>query len=201
MTLDDERLKSFIAREFTGERVQWLGRPGVAGKVLVSFGIWLFAIPWTAFALFWESMVLAPLLGDLLGYPVGGARPSAGLHLGMWAMALFGVPFVLIGFGMLLAPLFAWWKGRREVYVLSNRRLALLVAGRAIRIRSIPLTDIGEITRSELRDGSGDLTLSLGYEGDSDGGRIRKTETIGQIADVRSVERLIVEHRERLRRA
>jgi hypothetical protein len=199
MTPDEERLKSFITRDFIGESVQWVGRPGVAGKVLVSFGIWLFAIPWTAFALFWESMVLLPVLGDLFGYEVGGSA-GTGMRLGMAVMALFGLPFVLIGFGMLLVPLFTWWKGRREVYVLSNRRLALLEAGGTMRIRSIPLEDIGEITRKERADGSGTLELSLGYERDSDGDRVRRSETLGLIPDVRAVERLLVELRDRQRR-
>jgi hypothetical protein len=196
----DEAVKQVIVREFVGESVLWAERPRVFGQVLMSFGIWLFAIPWTAFALFWESIVLAPLLGGLLGYEVGGEPPGTGLQLGMWAMALFGVPFVLVGFGMLLAPLVAWLKGRRQLFVLSNRRLAVIETGRTLTVRNIPLGEIGTITRSEKPDGSGTLSLGLGYERDSDGDRVAKAESIGRISDVRHVEKLIEGQRDRLRR-
>jgi hypothetical protein len=197
VAVDDQRLKDFLAREFAGEH--WIGRPRVFGLVLASFGIWFFAIPWTAFALFWESMVLVPLLGEWFGYEVKG-EAGTGMRIGMWVMALFGLPFILIGFGMLLAPYFAWRKGRRQLYVVSNRRLAFLETGTAMKVRSIPIDKVGEITRSEKKDGSGKLSIFMGYDKDSDGDRVAKNETIADIPDVRALEKLIVDLRERARR-
>ena len=55
------RLKAFAEREFLGERLIWAEKPDQRIKGYLSFGIGIFAIPWTAFALLWESMVAGPL--------------------------------------------------------------------------------------------------------------------------------------------
>ena len=47
-----------------------------------------------------------------------------------WVMALFGLPFVLVGLGMLLAPFAAFRSARRTVYVLTNKRFMTITEGR-----------------------------------------------------------------------
>jgi hypothetical protein len=186
-------MKNFAAREFVGEKLLWAARPDVRIMMLMSCGIWIFAIPWTAFALFWESMVLGPVLADWLGYEVGGMKPTGNaLQSMMWVMGLFGLPFVLVGFGMLLAPYFVWRKGRRTVYVLTDKRLAILTAGRTIEIKNIIPSTIEFITRKEGPDGRGSLKLSFGFARDSDGDRVERAETLGIIDDVRSVEAMLI---------
>jgi len=75
-----------------GERVLWSGKR-LARVNTGGFAIWLFAVPWTAFALFWTVMAAtgADALSDTVG-PVG------------WAFALFGLPFVAVGLGTLVLP-------------------------------------------------------------------------------------------------
>jgi hypothetical protein len=193
-------MKDFVAHEFVGEKLLWAARPDVRIMMLMSCGIWIFAIPWTAFALFWESMVLGPVLADWLGYEVGGMKPHGNMGQSMlWIMGLFGLPFVLVGFGMLLAPYFVWRKGRRTVYVLTDKRLAILLSGRMIEIRNIVPSTIELITRKEGPDGRGSLKLSFGFARDSDGDRVERTETLGVIDDVRRVETLLMDIKARSR--
>ena len=60
------RLRDAVTKEFQGEPILWAGRPSAMRTFLVSTLIWLFAIPWTAFALGWEWMALG---GWLSGKP------------------------------------------------------------------------------------------------------------------------------------
>ena len=60
------------------------------------------------------------------GAPFAG---SMGQTMG-WVMALFGLPFVLIGLGMLLAPFAAFRTARRTVYVVTSKRLMTINEGR-----------------------------------------------------------------------
>src|SRR5436853_13261 len=91
---------SAVRRELThGESVLWTGRPDAARSSRAAYGCWIFAIPWTAFSLFWTLSAA----GWLLPGPKHGSV----------AFALFGLPFVLVGLGMLLAPYWAYSSARR----------------------------------------------------------------------------------------
>jgi hypothetical protein len=199
--LDDQVpkfLKDFATREFRGEKLVWAERPDVRIAVLMSFGIWLFAIPWTAFALFWEGMVAGPLIADLLGYEVANIKPSGNVGQGMiWVMALFGLPFVLIGFGMLLAPLWVFRKGRQTLYVLTNKRIAILQGSRTITIVSVRPEEIVSVSRKEGPDGRGTLILHQGATRDSDGDRQERKTDIGVVNDVRRLEQMVLALKER----
>jgi hypothetical protein len=199
--LDDQVprfLKEFAAREFMGEKLVWAERPDVRIAVLMSFGIWLFAIPWTAFALFWEGMVAGPLIADLLGYEVGNIKPSGNVGQGMiWVMALFGLPFVLVGFSMLLAPFWVLRKGRQTLYVLTNKRIAILQGSRTISIVSVRPEEIVSVSRKEGPDGRGTLILHQGIMRDSDGDRQERKTDIGVVNDVRRLEQMVLALKER----
>ena len=185
-------LKAFAEREFAGEKLVWAARPDRRIAALLSFGLWLFAIPWTAFALFWEGAIVGPLLADWLGYEVGGAKPSGTMAHGMmWGMGFFGVPFILVGFGMLLAPFFALLKGRRTLYVLTDRRIVILEGAHTVKVVSIGPSEIKGISRKEGPDGRGTLILDQGFAKDSDGDEVARKTELGVIDDVRRVEGLV----------
>ncbi|MFM9975959.1 MAG: hypothetical protein ACKVON_15465 [Beijerinckiaceae bacterium] len=184
-------LKAFAEREFIGEPMIWAEKPDHKLAFFVSFGIWLFAIPWTAFALFWESMVAGPLFLDLLGYEVSGKPPGTAMQVGLWVMALFGVPFIVIGFGMLLAPFWIWRKGKSTLFVLTNKRLTVLQGNRTVSVVSIKFNEIVSTSRKEGPDGRGTLILHQGHSRDSDGDRVEKKTELGVINDVRRVEQLV----------
>ncbi len=182
-------LKAFAEREFLGEKLVWAAQPDVKIAFLLSFGIWLFAIPWTAFSLFWISIPVAALYEGYTGANIGA--PKGAPSLAMWAFALWGVPFVLVGFGMLLAPFWTLRKGAKTLYVLTAKRLAVLEGRRTITITSILPADISGFSRKEGPDGRGTLIVLQGYEKDSDGDRVAKKTELGVIADVRRVEELV----------
>ncbi len=73
-----------------GERILWAAQPG-RDRQLTGFGICLFAVPWTVFALCWESMAIMPWFAS-----------KGMLEAMMWSFGvvfpLFGLPFILVGF-------------------------------------------------------------------------------------------------------
>jgi hypothetical protein len=182
-------VKAFAAREFAGEKLLWAARPDVRIFVLLSFAIWIIAIPWTAFSIFWISVPAAAFYEAYAGVNIGA--PKGAPSLMMWAFALWGVPFVLIGFGMLLAPFFKLRKGRRTLYVLTHKRLAVIEGGSRVNIISILPGEISGLSRKEGPDGRGTLTVALGFEKDSDGDRVPKQALFGVIEDVRKVEDMV----------
>jgi hypothetical protein len=184
-----QALKAFAEREFIGEKMIWAARPDNRIAVFLSFGIWLFAIPWTAFSLFWISIPAAALYEGYMGVNIGA--PKGAPTLAMWAFALWGVPFLLVGFGMLLVPLFTWRKGSKTLFVLTNKRLTTLENGSQVKVTSIYPQEIFGLSRKEGPDGRGTLTVSLGYERDSDGDRVQKSALFGVITDVRKVEAMV----------
>jgi hypothetical protein len=188
-------LKAFAEREFAGEKLIWAARPDVRIAFFMSFGIWLFAIPWTAFSLFWISVPVTALLETYAGINIGA--PKGAPSLMMWVFAIFGVPFVLVGFGMLLAPLFVLTKGRFTLFVLTGRRLAILQGRSTVRVTSFLPNEIKGFSRKEGTDGRGTVILSRGYERDSDGDSVARSTELGVIDDVRKVEQTLRDWKER----
>lgn len=168
-----------------GERLLWSARPDPR-KAPSGFLIWLFAIPWTAFALFWESAVLQPLVAS------GGDMAVSGFSI---VMALFGVPFVLIGLAMMALPLLGLLRLGYVVHAVTDRRLLTLrgFRGRS-RVNSVPIDGLGPIERKTRSDGWGSISIQTGSRIDSDGDRVIERFTMAGIPDVASVERLILTH-------
>jgi len=183
------QLKAFAEREFSRERLVWAARPDVRTAFLFSFALYLFAVPWTAFSLFWVSVPLGALYEHYAEVNIGA--PKGAPIITMWVFALFGTPFVAIGLGMLCAPLFVLLKGRATLFVLTDRRLATLQGRSTVTIVSIEPRQIGQLSRKEGPDGRGTLVVSHGYERDSDGDRVERKTEFGIIDDVREVEGLV----------
>lgn len=165
------RLDAALAREASGERILWRGSQ-VARIDPRLFGIYLFAVPWTAFALFWTVMAAA------------GTRAFEGAGLLAWAFPLFGVPFIVVGFAMLAAPFLAFLGGRGTLYAVTERRLLKLSLGRSLKVESIPGQRLGRSTRRERADGSGTLSFAVGAGTDSDGDRTAERFEMVEIANV-----------------
>ena len=181
MSLD----RSLIA----GERLLWAAQPR-ASRLWGGFGLYLFAIPWTAFALFWESMALIPFL-------MAGPDTSAAWKWGFGIVfPLFGLPFIAVGLAMLYTPIHAMRKAGRTVHALTNRRLLTLVEGSKAELKSAFVDRIGPIERSEGRDGWGSISVQTHSKLDSDGDRVTEKFEIKGIPDVARLERLIVEQQQ-----
>lgn len=185
--LRPDRKRQLDGALIPGERVRWSGQPRGRSQ-WASFGIYLFAIPWTAFSLFWERMALIPLLASLGGDDI--SRIPAGFSI---VFPLFGLPFVVIGLGMMAAPFLTIAKTRRTVHAVTDRRLLSIVDGRKLEVKSAFLDRIGPVERSSGRDGWGTLKVQTMSRTDSDGDRrTERLEWIG-IPDVVRVERMILE--------
>lgn len=175
-------VKQFAQREFIGEQLKWAHRPPARAAFIGALVIWLFALPWTAFALFWEAGVMGLL---------PSVKSSTGS--GRIGMMLFGLPFVLIGLVMMSAPFWAWRTAKNSVWVLTNKRLAIVTAGLrgGMTIKSITANDILSIERSQNDQGIGSLKLVYQSTRDSDGDAKERSDKIDGIADVRAVEAMI----------
>ncbi|QDT94346.1 hypothetical protein [Gimesia algae] len=137
-------LQSLIQSELNeGEKIIWVGTPIPRRFCLRSIGLVLFGIPWTAFALFWIAGAAGFKLPDF--------------QKGFDFFPLFGIPFVLIGLGMLSSPLWMLRKARNTAYILTSNRAVILTGGMKTDIRSFEPEHLGKLHRKQWKDGSGDL--------------------------------------------
>lgn len=171
-------LQALVDRELeSGERVVWFDMPIPRFFTPLTTGTFIFAIPWTAFAIFWMMGASGFKIPDF----------SEGVSF----FPLFGIPFVLVGLGMLSSPIWAYRKAFRTVYVITDRRAITFVGGRSTTIRSYPPERLQEIYRKERRDGSGDVVITLNAWRDSDGDR--QSEELGflRIRNPKEVEQML----------
>jgi hypothetical protein len=181
-------LEAELRRELaTGERVLWSGQP-LAKRLKGGFGIWLFAVPWTLFALFWESMALLP-------WSASTKTPDGITWTFGIIMPIFGLPFIAIGLWMLWTPIRAMRQAGQTLYALTDRRIVRLVSGRKRELHSVLLDQIGPINRSELPDGTGHLRIETHSTTDSDGDRRTERFEVLGVPGVARLERLILDNR------
>lgn len=173
-----DRLDLALSRELrVGERVVWQGMK-LARVEPLAFGIYLFAVPWTGFALFWMAMASA-----------GVAQSDAGLW--EWAFPAFGIPFVLVGLGMLATPFASFFKRGRILFAVTDQRVLRIALGRQLEVDSVPADRIGQVKKSESRDGTGQLKLAVKVGRDSDGDRTTEHFELGRVANVMEANRAI----------
>lgn len=169
------RLDLALSRELRdGERVLWQGVPTGAVNVK-AFAIYFFAIPWTAFALFWTAMAAAGM---------GATEWDGAGSLLKWAFPLFGVPFIVVGLGMMSVPFLPRWERDKVIYAVTNQRVLKLRLWRSLDVTSCPAERIGQIARSEKRDGSGSLSIAVKVGKDSDGDASVERFVVEEVANV-----------------
>lgn len=176
-----------------GERLLWSGTPDAGATALAALPVSLFGIPFGAFATFWIWTAFTTT-----------SRLSRGR--GPWILfPLFGVPFLLVGLGMLTAPLWVWRAAKRTVYAVTSKRVLIITAGANRGVRSYGPADLGNLVRVERADGRGSLSFGGGFAA---GGawptngmvvRVGPTGTLSRVTlvgipDVREVEHLIREN-------
>ncbi|MBE9031994.1 hypothetical protein IQ266_19845 [filamentous cyanobacterium LEGE 11480] len=95
-----------------------------------------------------------------------------------YLFALFGVPFVLVGLGMLASPLWSWLSMRQTVYLITDRRAILIQAGGATTtFRSYEPHQLQHIYRKVFDDDTGNIIIAQEKWRDSNGDK--RTENIG----------------------
>lgn len=140
-------LRERVYRELEpGERIQWLDMPVPRFFTPRAIHAVLFGIPWTTISIFWTAIA------------AHGTLKSGGLGLSI-IFPLVGVPFILIGIGLLTSPLWEYRKALRTVYVITDLRAITFEGGRTMTIRSYPPNRLGDVHRKEKKDGVGDVII------------------------------------------
>lgn len=174
------QLQSLIQAELNeGEKITWVGTPIPRRYGLKSLPMVFFGIPWTAFALFWMA---------------GAARfKIPDFNQGFDLFPLFGIPFVLIGLGMLGSPFWMMRKARNTAYILTNQRAIIFEKKLSMSIRSFEPEQLHNLRRNQWSDGSGDLLFERRMDFDHDGNRRQTDHGFLAIPEVKSVEDLVRE--------
>jgi hypothetical protein len=166
------------------ERVVYAGQPSPRAALLPTLPIFVFGIAWTAFVVVWEVSAIGLSLG-LWGRDQAGGNAPTWFGLGF---SLFGLPFVLVGLGMLAAPVVAAVKAARSVHVVTDQRLFTLVTRPWRKVVSHFGYEVTAIERTDGDGGRGHLKLSRGSTRDSDGDLQEVYESWRGIPEVRRAE-------------
>jgi hypothetical protein len=176
-----DQLRTLVENELhEDESVAWVCQPIRKYIAMRSLPVVFFAIPWTAFAIFWIAAASRFKIPDFKN--------------GFDLFPLFGVPFLLIGFGMLGSPFWMAWKAKRTAYVLTDRRAIIFDGGWSVNIRSFGPERLLDMQRIQRKDGSGDLIFEkkTTYNGE---GPNRVTDigflAVPNVKDVEEMVRLI----------
>jgi hypothetical protein len=138
------KLQARVNRELKPqETIRWIDQPVPRYFTPKAKAAFIFPIPWTAFAFFWTAGASFSSAGD----------GSVGF------MALFGIPFILVGLGMLSSPLWAYRITLKTVYVITDQRAINFDGGRSTTISSYPPEKLQNVYRNENKDGTGDVVL------------------------------------------
>ena len=173
-----QRLDLALGRELhTGERVQWQGMK-LARIEPKGFALYLFAFPWTAFALFWTTLAAT-----------GVSEMEGGIL--SWAFPLFGLPFIVIGLAMLAAPFVPLLQRGRILFAVTDQRIMRLSLGRSLSVKSVPAKRVGQIERDESPDGTGSLKIAVRVGTDSDGDARTEHFDLGRVENVMSAQRAV----------
>lgn len=174
-------LEAKIDRELeAGERVVWKGKPIPRFFTPSSTGAFLFALPWTAFAIVWMLGAAEFKMPDF--------------NEGKDLFPLFGVPFLLIGLGMLSSPFWAYWRSLKTVYVITEKRALTFDGGVfTTTIRSYAPHKLQDLFRREKSNGTGDVLIDRRDWRDTDGDQ--QTEELGflRLENPKEIEALLKE--------
>jgi hypothetical protein len=172
-----------------GERLLWVGQPRRRRFPREALPAFLFGIPFTAFAVFWTALAVW-----IVSRGHGANDPGLLFRI---VFPLFGLPFVLIGVGLLSTPYWLRRQATRTCYALTDRRAILWEAGTfgGVAVRSFAPDALTGFHRVEYPDGHGDLVFEeVHTEGRDRRGRRRiRTARHGflDVEEVRRIEELL----------
>ena len=174
----DARVRSELQRD---EQLLWVGQPLPGRFARSGCLLALIGVPFTAFGLFWTA----------------GAALAAGHISGVFScFAIFGLPFLVAGLGLLGSPYWLRQRAKRTCYALTDRRGIVWNTGwwGSVEIRSYGPGQLTRIRRVEYPDGCGNLVFEeFTTVGNSDGHATSTTRRYGFMAipRVHEVEELL----------
>jgi len=135
----------------SGESIYWTGTADPARAAITALPAALFGIPFAGFALFWINGA----------YQASShiSKNANSFAKGFAVFPLFGLPFLAIGLGIVLAPLWAYLKGRSTVYAVTNQRVMVITGSGNRSVKSFTPNDIAGVEHRERPDGSGDVLI------------------------------------------
>jgi hypothetical protein len=136
----------------SGESLYWTGTADPTRAAISALPATIFGIPFAGFALFWMNTAF---------HATNSMHKSSNdaFSKSFTVFPLFGLPFLLIGLGIVLAPLWAYLKGRSTVYALTNQRVMIISGGSNVSVKSYTPADILSVEHRERPDGSGDIVI------------------------------------------
>ncbi len=167
-----------------GESLLWSGPADPGRSAMSALPAALFGIPFAGFALFWMSNAYRATHNL--------ANHHNTLAGGFSVFPLFGLPFLVIGLGMILAPLWVYLKGRSGVYAVTNRRVMLITGTTSRSVKSIVPTDIAEVDYRERPDGRGDVVIRTNSVMRTNNGTTQITVGLYGVPNVKEVAGLVM---------
>jgi hypothetical protein len=180
-------LREAVERELQpDERISWIEMPIPTFFTPKSKKFFPFGIVWTLFVVFW----ICAAAGFATPQFKEASDPFQVITI---LFPLFGVPFLLIGIGMLLFPIFEYRKALKTVYAITDRRAITLEAGWSRKVRSFPSSELANVYRKEKRNGTGDVIITIDKKADSEGNTIAEPLGFLRIREPKAVERMLKE--------
>ncbi len=136
----------------SGESLYWTSTADPRRAALNALPASIFGIPFAGFALFWTTQA----------YHATSAmsKSNNAFAKGFAVFPIFGVPFLLVGLGIILAPLWAFLKGGNTVYAVTNQRIMIITGSGNRSVKSYTPADIVSVEHRERPDGSGDIAIT-----------------------------------------
>jgi hypothetical protein len=182
----DSEAQRTIEREMqSGERLLWTSKPDpsrLSARMIVPA---IFGIPFTAFAIFWVAGAWSMTRNSPF--------PSNGFDN---IFPLFGLIFVFIGLAIMSSPFWAFAKGTRTVYGISDRRALVIEGGSSQTTKSYSFSDMEDLERTERADGSGDLIFKRETRRGAKGRTYLEPIGFFGVPNVREVENTLRQARE-----
>ncbi len=174
-----DHIQALITQEMKpGETVRWVGKPThLKAIALVTLSIWLFAVPWTGFSVFWIAGAAQFKVPDF--------------KHGMDFFPLFGLPFFFIGLAMLSAPYWAVRAAKNTYYVITGQRAMILKGIRSVEIESFGPDKLKDLKKMVAPDGSGKIVFTTTITTNSRGNNSTTQKGFFGIDAVNEVENML----------
>lgn len=170
-------MRGLVERELDpGEKILWIDQPIPKFWNAGSIAMFLFAIPFTAFSIFW--------MGGVAWITSQDSNAPAGINF----FSCFGLPFLLVGLGMLSSPIWMYRAAKKTIYAITDKRAISIVGGRMMKVRSFQPEQLKNLERIERSNGSGSIIIEYETFTTSKGRTRNRPHGFMEIRDVKRVE-------------